>query len=761
MALNNLIVQNGDLTLKFSCDCLYNRIERIVSNLNLNKGDVDRSAMQTRYVPTSKNTHIHIDEKEIQSDSLQNAFFYENTDYPLLAQAINGSKISNIQLVIAGHETKQSELKNTISTDDGLLFGTLNFHNQVGQTDFNVLYDVDDQHHNLSFKTEVLSFKMDYRSDMVSIIRDVEREYSMLSYSFLKQTYLSFRTKQGASTDLIWWQIFQSCYDDIVRSTKVIIDSPKRRLSTEVRYKKAERLRVLSPELENEYAEFEQDPRHLYRTEELILSKDTVENRFLKYVVNQVHRKFGAVKRHIQVSLQVEDSKIGIRLEEMENQLQLLQNHRFFRGIGQFKGFAQESMVMKKMRGYKDILQDWILLSCGYDLEEGVRKLEVKDISELYEIWCFIKIKNIVGDILGGFATEDATGKPLTLGFIRQLVYGSQSEVKFRKDDVELVSVMYNAQTVQEDAQIESAIKDTRTFTTTQRPDIVLRLSKKGDDIQYTYLFDAKYRIDDSRIEGLEVPPVDAINQMHRYRDAIYYDKSSDEQLKREIIGGYVLFPSNMNKDDLRHYHYQESINKVGIGAFPLKPSPMQVQADGSVIIDPNSSEVVLRKQIEDWLNDKRGCETLLKHSIPQKGLYYTDLVPKDALVFFAAPDPSVNDVSKLLKEGKATSFITGKKGPNDNVDLTAIQYFVPLVDHEGRGIYKVDSISLKHYDDKEPPYRIELHISGFTAFEDGPINFGVDRVSIRGFVKRGGEEYNQFIKDGQKRLADLIETYK
>jgi len=39
-----------------------------------------------------------------------------------------------------------------------------------------------------------------------------------------------------------------------------------------------------------------------------------------------------------------------------------------------------------------------------------------------------------------------------------------------------------------------------------------------------TYLYDAKYRLSsDDYNDGPDLPPEDAINQMHRYRDAIYY----------------------------------------------------------------------------------------------------------------------------------------------------------------------------------------------------------------------------------------------
>ena len=227
----------------------------------------------------------------------------------------------------------------------------------------------------------------------------------------------------------------------------------------------------------------------------------------------------------------------------MSDTLLRLTKHPFFKSIGRFRGFNQDSLVMKKSRGYSTIYKNWVLLSCGYELEEGMHRLEVKEISELYEIWCFIRVKNMVQDILKDKAVATTSGKELTTGFIRQLVYGTQSEVKFLQGEQELASVMYNAQTEEDsenDNAPESAIRDTRTFTTVQRPDIVLRLSKTNDSIQYTYLFDAKYRIQDRRKNGVEVPTPDAIDQMHRYRDAIYYSESSDDKLKKEVIGGLI-----------------------------------------------------------------------------------------------------------------------------------------------------------------------------------------------------------------------------
>ena len=625
---NILKVCNGDLEIRFSCANYGRRIKEAINNLGILHDDESKEQIKSRFTSKGNDVSFVFGNKPLENGMLfHTAYFFENTDYALIISGKDGKSLDSLRVSLSGHAIKPNELKNAIVSDDGRYYATLNFNNQVGLVDFDFDYSIEGVGGTLGFCTEVLSYKMNYRSDMKSIIRDIEREYSMLSYAFLKNTYLSFKTKAGKSSELIWWQIFQSCYNDIIKNTHVIINSPKRRLKTAVRYERADRLRYISPEQENEYVEFQNDPKHLFRSEEMYLSKDTVENRFLKYVIKELYRRFGIIREHIQVQLKADDAKIANNLDVMNRELSTLQNHRFFKGIGQFKGFSQDSLVMKRARGYKDIFKNWVELSCGYELEEGMRKLEVKDISELYEIWCFIKVKNIVKDIMGDLTEVDTTGRELTSGFVRQLVYGSQSEVKLKKENVE-VSVMYNAQVEEIDIDDEqtsypSAIEGTDTLTTVQRPDIVLRLTKQNDDIQYTYLFDAKYRIADARKGGLDVPPVGAINQMHRYRDAIYYTQEGKDNLKREVIGGYVLFPGNVTKEDFSDYYYKNAIDKIGIGAFPLKPGKMIMDKDGNLILDPNSSEQVLREQIEVWLKDSQAKQTLLQRSIPQKGLEY------------------------------------------------------------------------------------------------------------------------------------------
>ena len=707
--IEHLEVRNDDVTLRFTCPNYKRRIDECIHNLRVDKDRPETLARKRAFygqaaegVLFRKGTAFEdvnygwVTEEETRE---WDAFFFENTDYPIYAKT-NSNNIHLLRFSIGKEQSKQ------VTAEEGIVFGSINFKNQVGRTDIQLTYVKDGKKECLSFTTEVLSYKMDYRSDMRSVIRDIEEEFAMLSYSFLKETYLTFQTSNKKSTDLIWWQIFRDCFWKITEASRMIINNPKRRLQTAVRYERAERMPYMPAELENEYEEFKNDPAHLYRMEEMFLSKDTIENRFLKYALINITDRFKRVSRNILSVLKADNIDMLNQIQGMNEELGSLTNDTFFRGIGVFKGFTQDSLVMKQAAGYRDVYESWIKLQCGYDLQEGVMHLEVKDISELYEIWCFIKVKNIVQHILRDKASANSEGGKMDGDFVKSLIQGSKSEVIFfekENPEIQLASVMYNATTDDEELMKDESeirdhtdIADTTSKTTEQRPDIVLRLSKKEDSIQYTYLFDAKYRIRDTTIpqrNGVEVPPVDAINQLHRYRDAIYYTQASDEKLKREVIGGYVLYPGNLNKDKYINSYYHRSVDEVNIGAFPLKPGGhwfSMYKKDGSfsdLLLDPESSEDVLYQQIKMWLDDEHATQTLLKNTIPQKGLYYSKGEPLCLMISVAGVE-NVGCSYELRKGLPCT--IKCRNERFDGKDMLRVRYIAPVLDNLCKGIYEI-----------------------------------------------------------------------
>lgn len=785
--IEHLEIRNEDITLCFTCPNYRKRINECVSNLLIDESQPDTlTRKRAFYGQTSEGVAFRkgmtFDDNEDgwvgeEGTTDWDAFFFENTDYPLHVKPVK-SDVKLLRLTIGKEQSEH------VSAEDSIIFGSINYKNQVGRTDIKVLYEKEGKENTLSFTTEVLSYKMDYRTDLRSVIRDIEEEFAMLSYSFLKETYLTFRTSDKDATDLIWWQIFRSCFDKITEASRLIINNPKRRLQTSVRYERAERMPYMPAELENEYEEFKDEPAHLYRMEEMYLSKDTVENRFLKYALNNIADRFKQVRKNVVKVLKADNVDMLSQIKAMDEELTALASDPFFRGIGMFKGFTQDSLVMKQAAGYMDIYEQWIILQCGYDLQDGIMQLEVKDISELYEIWCFIKVKNIVQHILRNTATPRVDGSKMEGEFIKSLIQGCKSEVVFldnEKPDVELASVMYNATTDDEEHMTDETsvsqntdIAETTSKTTEQRPDIVLRLSKTSDKIQYTYLFDAKYRIRDTSIpakNGVDVPPVDAINQLHRYRDAIYYTHASDERLKKEVIGGYVLYPGNLTKEQFTGSYYHKSVDEVNIGAYPLKPGghwKHLFNEEGlynDLLLDPTSSEDVLYQQIEKWIMDDDAAQTLLESSIPQKGLEYTDEPVIKGTYYLSLVDPHVNTAPELVKNGQSGIFISGYSSILSGVNFQKIKYFAPVDNHVVSGYYRVDAVeivdmgeTLKNEKDKlekagksskykgfDKALRICLRLSSYKALEK-PFIYGLDRNAAIG-VALTRQEFRDYIK--------------
>lgn len=776
-------VRNSDICIKFNCPNHKKRIQECVQNLQITDEEESQhkkkaffgalcSDVQFRFGTWMNKEEGWIKETEDYQDE---AFFFENTDYPvriiLNPETNHSQKITLLRLVVGKEENLN------VAAEDDIIFGTINFRNQVGRTDFKVFYSVEGKEKSLSFSTEVLSYKMDYRTDMRQVIADIEEEFSMLSYSLLKETYLTFKQSNNESTNLIWWQIFRDCYNKMIDSIDFIISSPKRRLKSDVRYERAEQLPFISPELENEYAEFEHDPAHLYRVEDMFLSKDTIENRFLKYAIQNTHNRFERVQKNILSILKLDNVDLRVQIKKMNSELDRLAYHPFFRGIGDFKGFTQDSLVMKQAHGYKEVYECWILLQCGYDLEEGIMQLEVKDISELYEIWCFIKVKNIVNHILRNKAELKVSGNQTEGEFIKNLIKGEASDVRFHDKnnaDIVLASVMYNA--TSDDEAIEefdptkqkTDIIDTTSKTTEQRPDIVLRLTKSNDTIQYTYLFDAKYRLNDTQIFDCDVPPVGAINQMHRYRDAIYFTKSDDQLLKKKVIGGYVLYPGNLTKEEFNGSYYKKSIDEVNIGAYPLKPGGHWKGADSDLLVDINSSEDVLYHTIEKWLNEEEPRHELLEVSIPQKGLEYSDEPVLHGSYFLSTIDTHVNQDATAVEDGNAEVFVSGYSAILAGLDFQKIKYFAPVCNHLVKGYYAVKSVNavdkkvmletdynqrvaegknVTKYKGYDKYIRIQLELSAYKKLEK-PFVYGLDGNASKGVILTRNE-FNDYRRKG------------
>jgi hypothetical protein len=309
--------------------------------------------------------------------------------------------------------------------------------------------------------------------------------------------------------------------------------------------------------------------------------------------------------------------------------------------------------------------------------------------------------------------------------FTWELGKGEHSRILFKKDDVELAELVYNPKHTDKENDSVS-MENLYVPTVAQKPDIVLQLTKRNQlkDIKMTYLFDAKYRIE-GRVNGVDTPPEDAINQMHRYRDAIYYKEHSSKELKKEVIGGYILFPGDGQKADVEVSKFYKTIEEVNIGAFPLRPK------------DIENRELLV--QFIESLIGKVSTE-ILDDSIPQKGLYYTHDEPKDAVYMILTLDEEVNQDVNAVLEGRASTIIMGRKGMEETKDIQSVRYIAPIIPGGHiEGYYKVVKANLAHVDNEKYPIRIKFDISDWQELQQ-PARFGMARAAYRGYCKTRDE---------------------
>ena len=518
---------------------------------------------------------------------------------------------------------------------------------------------------------------MNYHEHWRQIIEDIESEYRMLSLDYMKRTFHGFSPESSGETpDLVWWSIFAEEQKKFIKAVKGIIERPRHRLHGIETYLRADKLTRVPVYLENELAEHRREQAHLYRVEQQIQSNDTQENRFLKHALGQITNKYESLKKRIE-SIRGMSDPYKEDMKEMLNTLKHLERNPFFRTVGRFKGLNQESMVLQKATGYSQVYRTWNLLRRAYSLNEGIYRLQSKDIATLYEIWCFIEVSHIVKELLGIDVDVDHRNRMEMNGiFTWELGKGEHSRILFKKDNVELAELVYNPKhTEKENDNI--SMENLVVPTVAQKPDIVLQLTKQDlqKDMKMTYLFDAKYRIEGRTPTGVDTPPEDAINQMHRYRDAIYYKEHSSNELKKEIIGGYILFPGDGQKADVEVSKFYKTISEVNIGAFPLRPKDKE-------------NRKLLEHFIKDLIETK--SSTTISKVIPQKGAF---IEVGDRVLIGMVRESSRKNYLKKFEEGTADLYYTGPSFPT-SIALHNLHYFIPYFKGKGiRDVYEITRV--------------------------------------------------------------------
>jgi hypothetical protein len=653
-----------------------NNIKKLYEKARIHSKNIDKS---TRYVFNGEIgqfdlwTPGQLGMQDVTHETIIHPVFFENSEYHI--EVAFKEMVDRFRILCRSEDITQ-KFSTRKRSHEQTFRGVINFGNDIGNSEIRFLYERKGHLKSFGIHFEVFSTKLDFKHDHLRLVKEVEEEYSKLALDIFKKAYSNFKSLHGQGNDLTWWFIFLSLFKDLISSIKFVLNRPHSRLVTSESLCKRDQMKILTPYLEEEVVRYKWEPNKFHKVTSKRLSHNTVENRFLKYVATYTLQKFTAVAEYLEKeknNIKIETT--ATELEEIGPRLKAILSHPLFKTTGDFAGLTQESAVLQKKAGYSTVYSNWILLRRSIQLFEGVRRIDLKNIAELYQFWCFIKIKNIIQLLLNTEPENIDLESMIEGNSIYTLGRGLSPLVTFTSrtgDRIELYHEL-NYQRRQDDLNFAGV------FTEEQRPDITLRITKADfhESHVFSYLYDAKYRLDSDE-KGFDRPPIDAINQIHRYRDAIY--QLGD--VGKEIMGAYILFPGTSSVEVVKNSSYFESIDAVNLGAFALTPG------------DKHGSEILLKEHLREVLYSD--SHSLLKKVIPYKGLKYHETDSIILVVF-----PSVKGLAGYNRsDGKIVYLIPvlTDRGTTHQIDLSGkIKYFAPAAERI-MNYYNVESITVKSW---------------------------------------------------------------
>ncbi|NOJ03529.1 DUF2357 domain-containing protein [Vibrio splendidus] len=508
------------------------------------------------------------------ASSITTPFFFENRQYWFDIE-FERSVIKNTATVNHKHRLIEEAFHLTRNGDG--LQAAINFGNDVGNCSFNIEYQVGDKLCSAEVSFNIFATKMVMDQDLPLINRAIDDIYPLWRYSLSSKTsqHVSQSQRTTEKFELFWLAQFQRLVEDLQSGVKQVINSPHNRLQSFSKYQKLDRVnKRLNPKQAEKSQHLIQSgvatPRLPISFKKLHI--DTPENRFIKMVINKVannlHHLISTITRTEKSQL---SGSFIQKVQTWQHTFNKMCKHQLWREVGTFKGQGGESKVLQQGTGYAKAYKAWQQLKYYLNNTNNQTDMSVKSVAELYEIWCFVEVMAVIKS-LGFKEIKRELAKLKQVQFEKQFSKdGMAAAFEFSRDDGVIIKLAH-------EPTFSPKGEKERTWTANQRPDIVLQVTLENQE-SFLILFDAKYRIDNYQIKahnkGFDAVPEDAINQMHRYRDAIIHQQKLENEnpiKSRPVMGAFALYPGFCDQVNT-HNPYQDAIDQIGIGAFALLPS--------------------------------------------------------------------------------------------------------------------------------------------------------------------------------------------
>ncbi len=484
-----------------------------------------------------------------------------------------------IPFIASGLRIIDDSFRFRINNNIGTLRGSINTRNNIGALSLPLHYFINDQLKKTTLTFEILPVKMDLHTDLPEMYQTIDRELPLWRFAFSEISSSGYSQSQGNSNFLLLWlRQFEALRQELNKGIKIILNSPHTRLFKKHRVLRAERIkgkigRKLEERIKQDIASKKYNEK--YTVNKKYLNIDTPENRFIKYILKVIYHKLELIEKQAYLFDQgLDNHRLSVNffknMKAWKEPLKKFRENSIFKDIGDFTGFTSESLVLQQKSGYSTVYRSWQQLNFYLGYFSGQVSVSSKPINDLYEVWCFLEIKRILIDNFSFKERTTSKGLLKNKGLELSLKDGISHAFEFFRDDGVTIRLAH-------EPVFRKSGKNFRTCSLTQVPDILLEATYK-DGTSLVWLFDAKYRIEKSKSSSsnsqVDRVPEDAINQMHRYRDSIFYKDNNESVLSRPIMGAFALYPGvfDQQNDDINN-PYNESILKIGIGAFPLLPN--------------------------------------------------------------------------------------------------------------------------------------------------------------------------------------------
>ncbi|GAE27812.1 hypothetical protein JCM9140_3972 [Halalkalibacter wakoensis JCM 9140] len=518
-----------------------------------------------------------VEQQQLVPSTKLRPIFFENSVYQVIVHPKGESELSFYH----EHPSLRKAISRVKLGSSYLLMGNLQFQNEVGLSTFEVRTERETL---LKVTLEIFPSKLDYKRDYQKLLEEVNDEIYNLAYHFLKKTYLGAKVKLDGQPSLAeFYRLITVHFQTFLRAIERIERQPHHKLVKQHEKARGDQLQRLDSKARSYLRKnphvfvkvkngVELANRNVMPKEGLRIRKeltyDTLENRYVKWMIVRLIEKLEFLYEKLTVQKwrksEADEDLLG-KVKDMIRKLTLKKKNRFWNEVGLLDRSVM-SLVLQMAPGYRDAFQIYLTVSKGLALQGKLYQMSVKDVAELYEVWTFLKL----GQLLR-----------------KKYLQVSQDVIKVNRDGLFVrLDTNQSAKSVFKhpvtDEKIVLTYQHTeRNPTTTQKPDSVLSIAKKGKDYSYDYVFDAKYRIDFAVKDSYygkryqtPGPLEEDINTMHRYRDSIVAKQKGPYE--RTAFGAYVLFPWE-DEAGYSDHHFYKSIDEVNIGGLPFLPSATEM----------------------------------------------------------------------------------------------------------------------------------------------------------------------------------------